>query len=235
MNRLSFFRAFFSRPAAPATQSTDAAGRRRALACLAATALVGATVFAAPAAHANAPVNANGAPNDFVGAVANNALNAVKQNAGARNGDHSSINTIVDNFVLPYVNMEKTTRLAAGRYWRQATPQQQKDLVKAFTGTLVRTYSGAFTKVTDGSNISMLPFRGDASADDVVVRSTLSQSNGPAIGIDYRLEKTAQGWKIYDLNVEGIWLIQNYRNQFAQQITQNGIDGLITALNSKNH
>ena len=82
--------------------------------------------------------------------------------------------------------------------------------------------------------LSMLPFHGDAKAKDVVVRSTLSQGNGPSVGIDYRLENTPQGWKIYDLNVEGIWLIQNYRNQFAQQIEQGGIDGLIQALNKQN-
>jgi phospholipid transport system substrate-binding protein len=80
----------------------------------------------------------------------------------------------------------------------------------------------------------MLPFRGDVNASDLVVRSTLSQANGPSVGIDYRLEKTPQGWKIYDLNVEGIWLIQNYRNQFSQQIAQNGIDGLIATLNQRN-
>lgn len=179
-------------------------------------------------------VNPKAAPNEFVNAVANNALQAVKSSEQARAGDISAINAIVDNYVLPYVNLEKTTRLAAGRYWRQATPQQQKELVDAFTRTLVRTYSGAFTKVSSASQFSMLPFRGDANADDVVVRSTLSQGNAPSVGIDYRLEKTAAGWKIYDLNVEGIWLIQNYRNQFAQQISQNGISGLIAALNERN-
>lgn len=185
-------------------------------------------------AHAQATVDAAHLPSDFVETVANNALDAVKQSQAARSGDLASINKVVNEYVLPYVNLEKTTRLAAGRYWRQASPQQQQNLVQAFKGTLIRTYSGAFTKVTQQSAFSMLPFRGDANADDVVVRSMLSQSNGPSIGIDYRLEKTAQGWKIYDLNVEGIWLIQNYRNQFAQQISQNGIDGLIAALNQRN-
>lgn len=178
-------------------------------------------------------VNPKAEPNNFVNAVANNALNAVKQNEAVRSGDLAAINGIVNEYVLPYVNLEKTTRLAAGRYWRQASADQQKKLVEAFTGTLVRTYSGAFTKVDNSSSFAMQPFRGDANADDVVVRSTLSQGNAPSVGIDYRLEKTTDGWKIYDLNVEGIWLIQNYRNQFAQQISQNGIDGLIAALNKR--
>jgi phospholipid transport system substrate-binding protein len=188
----------------------------------------------AGAAQATSNVNANAAPNDFVNTVANNALEAVKKNPSIKNGDIASINAIVDQYVLPYVNLEKTTRLAAGRYWRQASADQQKRLVEAFKNTLLRTYSGAFTKVDSNSAFSMQPFRGDANANDVVVRSLLTQGNAPSVGIDYRLEKTPQGWKIYDLNVEGIWLIQNYRNQFAQQISQNGIDGLINALNAKN-
>lgn len=185
-------------------------------------------------AHAQSAGQAAKSPSEFVETVANNALEAVKKDSAVKSGDLVKINQVVNEYVLPYVNLEKTTRLAAGRYWRQATPQQQTDLIQAFKGTLIRTYSGAFTKVDQRSTFAMLPFRGDANADDLVVRSTLSQNNGPAIGIDYRLEKTAQGWKIYDLNVEGIWLIQNYRNQFSQQISQNGIDGLITALNQRN-
>ncbi|UYO93895.1 phospholipid-binding protein MlaC [Pollutimonas sp. M17] len=201
---------------------------------LAAAGFLSLSWLASGAALAESRVDASSAPNDFVQAVADNALEAVKKDRAVKSGDMASINKVINEYVLPYVNFEKTTRLAAGRYWRQATPQQQRDLVEAFKGTLIRTYSGAFTRVDQKSAFTMLPFRGDAKADDVVVRSTLSQGNGPSVGIDYRLEKTAQGWKIYDLNVEGIWLIQNYRNQFAQQITQNGIDGLIAALNQNN-
>lgn len=188
----------------------------------------------ANAASADTPVNAKAPPNDFVSVVANNALNSLKAEPSAKAGDLQRINALVNQYVLPYVDLEKTTRLAAGRYWRQASPQQQKDLTEAFKGTLIRTYSGALARVDDVSALTLAPFRGDATADDVVVRSTLSQRNGPPVGVDYRLEKTANGWKIYDLNVEGIWLIQNYRNQFAEQINQNGIDGLIKALNSRN-
>ncbi|WP_167667325.1 MlaC/ttg2D family ABC transporter substrate-binding protein [Pollutimonas harenae] len=191
---------------------------------------ISALVLSVPAMAQN-KVDPQAAPNDFVQAVADNALEEVKKNKSVQSGDLSSINQVIDEFVLPYVNFEKTTRLAAGRHWRQATPQQKQDLVQAFKGTLIRTYSGALSNVDQQSTIKMMPFRGDASADDVVVRSALTQSNGPAVNVDYRLEKTPQGWKIYDLNVENIWLIQNYRNQFAQQISQNGIDGLIAALN----
>lgn len=180
-------------------------------------------------------VDAKAAPNDFMAAVATNMLDAVKNDADARKGDPARIQTLVHQYALPYVDMTKTTQLSAGRYWKQASAAQQSQLVEAFTGTLIRTYSGAFTRVDSGSQISILPFRGDVNADDAVVRSTLSQNNGPSIGIDYRLVRTDAGWKIYDLNVEGIWLIQNYRNQFAQEINRNGIDGLIKALEQRNH
>ncbi len=196
--------------------------------------LLGLAFAGMGAAHAQDTVDATKSPNDFVQTVANNALNAVKKDRAVKSGDMASINKVINDYVLPYVNLEKTTRLAAGRHWRQATPQQKRALVEAFKGTLIRTYSGAFTKVDQKSSFSMLPFRGNAQADDLVVRSTLSQGNGPSVGIDYRMEKTPQGWKIYDLNVEGIWLIQNYRNQFSQQISQNGVDSLIAALNQRN-
>ena len=185
-------------------------------------------------AYAQETVNPNAAPNDFVLAVGNNALNAVRQDAAAKQGDTRRINELVDQYLLPYVNFEKTTRLAAGQGWRNATAQQRTDLVHAFRGSLIRTYGSALAKVDKIAALNVLPFRGDINAADVVVRTTFSQHNGPDVSVDYRLEKTPQGWKIYDLNVEGIWLIQNYRNQFSQQIRQNGIDGLIAALNQKN-
>lgn len=178
--------------------------------------------------------NANGTPNEFVLAAANEALDVLKADGAVKAGNTARINQVVNEHILPYVNFQKTTRLAAGRYWRQATEQQKTALADAFRGTLVRTYSGALTRVTSGTTITALPFRGDPKADDAVVRTLISQPNGQPVGVDYRLEKTPQGWKIYDMNVEGIWLIENYRNQFAQQINQNGIDGLIQALNQRN-
>ena len=211
---------------------------RQHLKSLAGIALVGAgfgLVLPHAAATAQHTVDTKAAPNDFVQVVADNALHALKNEPEAKRGNLNKLNELVNQYILPYVDFEKTTRLAAGRHWRQATPKQKADLIEAFKGTLVRTYSGALRQADNVSAITPLPFRGDPQADDVVVRTTMSQSNGPAIGIDYRLEKTSNGWRIYDLNVEGIWLIQNYRNQFAQQIAQNGFDGLIKALNERNH
>jgi len=173
-------------------------------------------------------------PNEFVQQVADQVLTALKNDTAARAGDIKRINQIVDEMILPYVNFEKTTRLATGRNWRVATPEQKTALSNAFRGTLARTYSGAFTRVSDSTSIKTLPFRGDANANDVVVKSQVSQrANSQPFALDYRLEKTPEGWKIYDINVENVWLIENYRNQFTQQINQNGIDGLIAALNQR--
>ncbi len=173
-------------------------------------------------------------PNAFVQQVADQVLAALKNDTAARAGDIKRINQIVDEMILPYVNFEKTTRLAAGRNWREATAEQKANLSNAFRGTLARTYSGAFTRVSDSTSIKTLAFRGDVNANDVVVRSQVTQrANSQPFTLDYRLEKTPQGWKIYDINVENVWLIENYRNQFTQQINQNGIDGLIAALNKR--
>ena len=184
--------------------------------------------------HAQSKPDPNAAPNEFVQQVADQVLVALKADASVRAGNTTRVNQLVDDLILPNVNFEKTTRLAAGRYWRQATPEQQAALVKAFRGTLGRAYSGAFTRVDDATNVKVLPLRGEADATDVVVKSQVTQrANSQPIALDYRLEKTSQGWRIYDLNVENIWLIENYRNQFAQQISQSGIDGLIQALNQR--
>lgn len=204
--------------------------RRAGGLCLLGAILGLSTASAGTAEHTVAP---QAAPNDFLEAVANNMLDAVKADPQALQGDPGHIADMVRRYALPYVDMDKTTRLAAGRYWRQASASQKKALIQAFTGTLIRTYSGAFTRVTSSTTISLLPFRGDPQADDAVVRTTISQPNSAAIGVDYRLERTDAGWKVYDLNVEGIWLIQNYRNQFASEINRGGIDGLISALNAK--
>lgn len=185
-------------------------------------------------AQAQQAVTSASTPNAFIQAVGDQALTAVQNDEAAKRGDMRRINQLVDQYLLPYVNFDKTTRLAVGPHWRKATDQQKQDLIDGFKGTLLRTYSSALSDADKITAMKTLPFRGDENAADVVVRSTFLQRNGPAVSVDYRLEKVSNGWKIYDLNVEGIWLIQTYRTQFSQQINQNGIDGLISALNQKN-
>lgn len=184
---------------------------------------------------AQAKPDPNSSPDTFVKAVSDQALTVLQNDPEVRNQNINRINEIVDMYILPYVDFEKTTRLSAGKYWREATPEQRAQLTKAFRQTLARTYSGALSRVDSGTKMDILPLRAEPDAKDVVVRSRVIQNqNSQAIGIDYRLEKTPAGWKIYDINVENIWLIQNYRNQFSQQINANGIDGLIAALNERN-
>lgn len=207
------------------------AALRRGLAAGFVAAAMSGVVIAASAPY---QVDPHAAPNDLVRAVGNNALEAVRGDAAAKRGDEKRINELINQYLLPYVDFRKTTRLAAGRHWREASANQRDSLVEAFKGTLVRTYGGALADVDKISGLEILPFRGDANAGDVVVRSLFLQRNGPSVSVDYRLGKSEDGWKIYDVSVEGIWLIQNYRNQFSQQIGQNGIDGLIAALNRQN-
>lgn len=183
--------------------------------------------------HAWANIDPKAAPPEFIQAVADQALEAVQNNADAQQGNQEAIDQLISQYVLPYVNFEKTTRLAAGRHWRQANEQQRDALVEAFKNTLVRTYSGALSKVDQLSEIKVQPFRGDPEAADVVVRSVVSQRSNPDVAVDYRMENTPEGWKIYDINIEGIWLIQNYRNQFSQVINEQGFDGLVDALNKQ--
>lgn len=191
--------------------------------------------FFAMQSFAQGKPDANASPDTFVKAVSDQALMMLQNDPDVRNQNISRINEIVDMYILPYVDFEKTTRLSAGKYWREATPEQRIALTKAFRQTLARTYSGALSRIDSGTKMDILPFRAEPDAKDVVVRSRVMQSsNTQPIGIDYRLEKTPSGWKIYDINVENIWLIQNYRNQFSQQINSNGIDGLIAALNERN-
>jgi len=171
------------------------------------------------------------APNVFVDAVAQQALTKLKADAQMRAGSTARVNELIDEYLLPYVDFERTTRLSAGRYWRQASPAQQMALMNAFRGTLIRTYGSALGSIDASTNIRILPFRGDANADDVVVHTQVTpSSNAQPVAVDFRLIKKPAGWQIYDVNVEGIWLILNYRNQFAEQINRSGIDGLIAAL-----
>ena len=192
--------------------------------------------FAVPAsAQGQAQASAAVSPNEFVQKAVDHVLATIREDPQLKTGDMVKLGVIVDNFIVSYVNFQKTTRLAAGKYWRDATPEQRTALADAFRGTLLRTYAGALSRVENGTTSKVLPFRGDPNAADAVVHTQLFRvANAEPTQLDYRLEKTPDGWRIYDINVENVWLIENYRNQFSQQISQNGIDGLIQALNNRN-
>ncbi len=196
-------------------------------------ALTVATLMVCTVAMANP--NPQDDPPKFVQDVADQLLVVLKGDPEVRKQNLVRINEVVEQYMMPYIDFERTTRLAAGKYWREATPQQRQALSEAFKNTLIRTYSGALTKIDNGTDMEVLPFRADGNAEDVVVRSNVVQSsNTQPISVDYRLRRGPQGWLIYDINVENVWLIQNYRNQFSQEINRSGIDGLIAALNERN-
>jgi phospholipid transport system substrate-binding protein len=142
---------------------------------------------------------------------------------------------LVDQKIMPHLNFQRMTASAVGPAWRQATPDQRARLQQEFKALLVRTYSGAVSQVKQQS-VFIKPLRGEAGASEVLVRTEVRGGAEP-VDIDYRLEKSADapsGWRIYNMNVAGIWLVDTYRTQFAQEINAKGIDGLIATLSDRN-
>ena len=172
------------------------------------------------------------APDALVKRISSDVLASVKADPAIQAGDVNRIVALVDSKILPSVNFTRMTSSAVGRFWRQATPEQQKQLQDEFKILLVRTYSGALGEVKD-QTVTFKPMRSKPEDTEVVVRSEV-RGKGDPIQLDYRMEKTANGWKIYDINVLGVWLVETYRTQFAQEINAKGIDGLIASLVQRN-
>ena len=198
----------------------------RTIGWLAATAV---TLFTAIGAQAQAAK----APDALIKEVSSDVLDSVKADKTIQTGDVKKVTALVDQKVMPYVDFQRMTSSAVGRYWRQATPDQQKRLQDEFKLLLVRTYSGALAQVSAEQTIELKPMRSSASDAEVVVRTEI-RGKGDPIQLDYRLVKAGTSWKIYDVNVLGVWLVENYRNSFAQEIGANGIDGLIGKLAERN-
>ena len=185
------------------------------------------------AAFVSSGAYAQEAPDKFVEDLSSKVIDVLKSDKEIQGGDLKRISQLVDTTLMPHVNFERMTALSVGRAWRDATPEQKKQLMTEFRILLLRTYSNAFTAVRDQS-VAMKPYRGNPSDTEVIVRSEIVQARGEPIQLDYRLEKADKAWKIYDVNVLGVWLVQTYRNQFAQEISAAGIDGLIKSLADKN-
>ena len=171
-------------------------------------------------------------PDALIKEVSTDVLDTVKSDPSFKAGDVQKVMSLVDTKVMPYVDFQRMTSAAVGRYWRQATPEQQKRLQDEFKILLVRTYSGALAQVKD-QTVQLKPTRSTPEDNEVVVRTEV-RGKGDPIQLDYRLEKTPAGWKIYDVNVLGVWLVETYRRSFAQEIGANGIDGLIGKLAERN-
>jgi len=174
------------------------------------------------AVHAQAPA----APDALVRQISTEVIDTVKADKDIQAGNLGKIIALVDAKVMPHVNFQRMTAIAVGRAWRTATPEQQKRLLDEFKTLLVRTYSGALTQVKD-QTVQLKPLRAGADDPEVVVRTEV-KGKGDPIQLDYRLEKTPAGWKIYDVNVLGVWLADtSFKSQFAPIVANSGIDGLI--------
>jgi phospholipid transport system substrate-binding protein len=203
---------------------------RRYLARLLSASLAALLLVAAPWSHA-----ADEAPDALVKRLSTDVLDTIKADKTLQTGDVSKIMRLVDGKIMPNVDFQRMTASAAGPAWRKATPEQQKRLQEEFKTLLVRTYAGALSQVSD-QDVFMKPLRASPDDRELVVRTEIKGRADP-IQLDYRLEKTpgvGAGWKIYDLNVLGVWLVDTYRGQFAQEINAKGMDGLIATLTERN-
>ena len=182
-----------------------------------------------------AALAADETPDALIKRLSEDVLNTVRADKAIQAGDIDKVIALVDKTVMPNVNFRRMTAAAVGPGWRQATPEQQKRLQDEFKVLLVRTYAGALAQVSD-QTVRIKPMRAAADDKDVLVRTEIVGKGDP-IQLDYRLEKTpgeGAGWKIYNLNVLGVWLVETYRGQFAQEINAKGIDGLIDTLAARN-
>lgn len=173
------------------------------------------------------------APDALVKRISQEVLDLVKADKEIQAGNQKRVLDLVDAKILPYVDFQRMTSLAAGRFWRDATPEQQKQLTNEFRSLLVYTYSGAIAQIKD-QKLDFKPMRGDPADNDVEVRSQVLQARGEPIQLNYRLEKLPGGWKIYDVNVLGAWLVETYKSSFSAEIAKGGVDGLITVMSEKN-
>ena len=181
-------------------------------------------------------VHAQQAPDQFIQTMSNEILDIVRKDPALKAGDLQKISVLVDTKILTHINFQRMTAAAVGPAWRQATPEQQKRLQEEFKMLLMRSYSGALSQVKDSYSIVVKPLRSQPTDNEVVVRTEIRGGSEP-IPLDYRLEKSpdsATGWRIYNFNILGIWLVDNYRTQFSQEINAKGIDGLIATLSERN-
>jgi len=171
-------------------------------------------------------------PDALIKSVVSDVMASVKSDPEIQKGNIPRIVDLVEKKIVPYTDMRRTTEMAMGPNWKKASPEQQAQLVSEFKNLLIRTYSGALSQLRD-QTIQFKPLRAAPDDKEVVVK-TVVIGRGDPVPLDYRLEKTSTGWKVYDMNIMGVWLVEAYRNQFANQISQNGVDGLVKFLQDRN-
>ncbi len=184
--------------------------------------------LAAPASHAE-----DLAPDALVKTISTDVLAAMRDDKDVQAGNPKKIASLVEAKILPHFDFAQTTRIAMGANWRRASPEQREQLVREFRTLLVRTYSGALANYRD-QVIEFKPLRAQAGDAQVTVRSEVRQSGAQTVSIDYEMEKTASGWKVYDVKISGASLAATYRDTFAEEVRNHGIEGLIDLLSAKN-
>lgn len=190
----------------------------------AATVAIATSAIAAPA---------NEAPDALVKRISADVIDTAKSDKEIQAGNQKRVMSLVESKILPYVDFQRMTSLAAGRHWRTATPEQQKQLANEFRTLLIFTYSGALSQIKN-ETVEFKPLRADPADQEVEVRSSVNVARGEPVTLNYRLAKTPQGWKIFDINVLGAWLVETYKGSFATEISKSGIDGLIKTLAERN-
>lgn len=172
-------------------------------------------------------------PDALVKRISQEVLETARTDKDIQGGNQKRVLDLVEAKIIPHVDFQHMTALAAGKFWREATPEQQAKLTGEFRSLLMFTYSGAISQIKD-QKLEFKPMRGDAADTEVEVRSQVVQARGEPIQLNYRLQKVATGWKIYDVNILGAWLVETYKGSFSSEIGKNGIDGLIKVLSEKN-
>lgn len=190
-----------------------------------------ALTFVNPVSAQSAPIDES-TPNGLIRSIVSEVMASIKADPEIQKGNIPRVVDLVEKKIVPYTDMRRTTEMSMGPNWRKATPEQQAQLTAEFKTLLIRTYSGALSQVRD-QTVQYKALRAAPTDTEVIVR-TVVLGRGDPIPLDYRLEKTPAGWRVYDINVLGVWLVENYRNQFTNQINQNGIDGLISFLKERN-
>ena len=171
-------------------------------------------------------------PDVLIKMVVTDVMTTVKSDPDIQKGNIPKIVDLVEKKIVPYTDMRRTTEMAMGPNWKKATTEQQAQLTSEFKNLLIRTYSGALSQLRD-QTVQFKALRAAPDDREVVVK-TVVLGRGDPVPLDYRLEKTANGWKVYDMNIMGVWLVEAYRNQFSNQISQNGIEGLVKFLQDRN-
>ena len=189
-----------------------------------------ATIAFATAAQAAPAIEA---PDALIKRISQDVIDTAKSDKGIQAGDINRVNQLVETKILPYVDFQRMTSLAAGRHWRTATPDQQQKLSAEFRTLLVYTYSGALSQIKN-ETVEFKPLRASPDDTDVEVRSQVNVARGEPVLLNYRVAKSPTGWKIYDINVMGAWLVETYKSSFNSEISKGGIDGLIKTLADKN-